>query len=144
MRSENPICAPRRVSDSPQCHSALKQFQRSSDCCLLFLDLSRYIVERFLFRSLSPPGHRRCDVLGFLSVGSVSSSSILQIFRDAGHLWWRLCLSFCPIGLFSRLWHAQGSISTGVFEGGCRPLTLTRGSQTAYQLITFNQSERYK
>ena len=45
--------------------------------------ISRKIVERFLFPSLSLPGDRCCDVLDFVPAGSVSSSSTLQIFRDA-------------------------------------------------------------
>ena len=48
-------------------------------------------VERFLFPRLSPPGDRGRDVLGFVPAVSVSSSSTLQIFRDASHSWWLLC-----------------------------------------------------
>ena len=40
------------------------------------------IAERFLCEYISPSGDRLCDVLGFVSAGSVSSSSALQIFRD--------------------------------------------------------------
>ena len=35
---------------------------------------------------LSPPGDRWCDELGFVPAGSVSSSSILEIFRDARYV----------------------------------------------------------
>ena len=50
-----------------------------------FLVLSRKIVEHFLFPRLSPPGDRRCDVLSFVSASCVSSSTALQILRDASH-----------------------------------------------------------
>ena len=33
-----------------------------------------------------------CNVLGFVCICSVSSSSTLQIFWDPSHLWWLLCL----------------------------------------------------
>ena len=46
----------------------------------------------YLVPRLSPPGDRRYDVLGFVSAGSVSSSSTLQIFPDASHLLWLLNL----------------------------------------------------
>ena len=43
-----------------------------------------------------------CDVLGFVLAGSVSSSSTLQIFRDASRLWW---LPRPPVYLLCRfLW----------------------------------------
>ena len=44
------------------------------------------VDKRFLFLCLSPPGDRWCDALGFVPAGSVSSSSPLQIFRDATRL----------------------------------------------------------
>ena len=68
----------------------LKQFQCWSDWWHPFLIFSRKMVERFLFLRLSPPGDRWCNVLG-----SVSSSSTLQIFQDATHLWWLLCPPVC-------------------------------------------------
>ena len=39
-----------------------------------------------------------CDVLGFVCICSVSSSSTLQIFWDASHLWWLLCPPICQLG----------------------------------------------
>ena len=57
---------------------------------------------------LSLPGHRWGDALGFVPAGSVSSSSRLQIFSDANHLW---CLIFPPVyllGHFPSLRHIQG------------------------------------
>ena len=66
----------------------LKQLHCWSDCRWPFLVLTKKIVERFLFLSLSPPGDRWCDFLGFVPADSVSSSSTLQIFRDATRLWW--------------------------------------------------------
>ena len=49
------------------------------------LVLSRKIVDCFFFSRHSPPGDRWFDFLGFVPVGSVSSSSTLQFFRDASH-----------------------------------------------------------
>ena len=60
-------------------HRSVKQFL----CCLIvdvFFSSSK-IGERFLFLRLSPPGDQRCDVRGFVSSGSVSSSSKLRIYR---------------------------------------------------------------
>ena len=54
---------------------------------------------------------------------SVSSSSTLQIFREASHLWGLLCPSVYLIDHFPPFWHVQGSTPTEVFEGGYRPLT---------------------
>ena len=72
------------------------------------------IVERLLFLCFSP---RLCPVLGFVSTGSVSSSSTLQIFGDASHLWrllHRLSFPLCP---FLWLRRVQDSTSTRVLEG---------------------------
>ena len=55
--------------------------------------------------------------------GNISSSSTLQIFREASHLWGLLCPSVYLIDRFPPLWHVQGSTPTEVFKGGCRPLT---------------------
>ena len=52
----------------------------------------------------------------------VSSSSKLQIFQDASHLWGLLYLPFYLLGHFPSLQHVQGCTSTGVVEGGCWPL----------------------
>ena len=53
------------------------------------------IVERFLFLRLSRPGGSMVWLLGFVSAGSVSSSSTPQIFRDTKHVW-LLCPPLCP------------------------------------------------
>ena len=66
MRSKKPICAPPHLSEV-SLTLPLKRWPS--------LVLSRKIVERFLSPRLSPPGGRRCDVLGFVPAGSVSSSS---------------------------------------------------------------------
>ena len=151
MRSEKPICAPSRLSEvSPVL--PLKRFQCSSDwrwpsfvlskkivSRFLFqslsppgdqwsdwrwpsLVLSKKIVSRFLFQSLSPPGDQWCDVFGFVPGGSVSSFSTLQIFWKAKHLRGLLWPPVYLLGRFPSLRHVQGSTPTGVFEGGCRPL----------------------
>ena len=109
MRSENPICAPSRFSDVSR-KVPWKQFQCSSDWRWHSLVLSRKIIQRFLFPRLSPPGNRWCNVLGFVPVGSVSSSSTLQIFRDASHLWGLLCPPVYLLGHFPSLWHVQENI----------------------------------
>ena len=54
--------------------------------------LSREVVDHCPLISLCSPGDRwRCNVIGFVPAGSVSSSSTFQIFRNASHLWWLLC-----------------------------------------------------
>ena len=55
--------------------------------------------------------------------GSVSSSSTLQIFWDASHLWWMLCLPVYLLSHFPSLQHVQGSTSTVVLKGRGWPLT---------------------
>ena len=45
------------------------------------------IVYHFLFPCLSPPGDQWCYVLGIVPAGNVSSSSTLQLFWDARHMW---------------------------------------------------------
>ena len=88
------------------------------------LVLSRKIVSYFLFPHLAPPCDRRCDVLGFVPTGNVSSTSTLHIFREAHYLWGLLCLpGVYLVSHFPSLRRVQGSTPTGVFEGGCRPLT---------------------
>ena len=87
------------------------------------LVLSGKIVYRFFFPRLSPPGDRWCDVLGFVTAGSVSSSSTLLIFQEASHLWGLLCPPVYHLGNFLSLWHVQSSTPTAVFEGGRGPLT---------------------
>ena len=61
----------------------LKQLQCLSDCRWPSLVLSRKIVERFHFPRLSPPDDRWCNIIGSVPAGSVSSTSTLQIFREA-------------------------------------------------------------
>ena len=64
-----------------------------------------------------------CNVLGFVSTGSVSSFSTLQIFWEASHLWGLLCPPVYLLSHFPPLRHVQGSTPTGVFKGGCWPST---------------------
>ena len=57
-------------------------------------------------------GDRWCGVLGFVPAGSASSSSTIQIFRDASHLRWLLCAPVSLLGYFlysgmSRAAHPQ-------------------------------------
>ena len=90
IRSERPLimrCCTRSLKNVSTT-LPLKQFQCSSDWRRLSLVLARKVFERFLFPCLSSPGDRRCVVLGYVLVGRVSSSSTLQIFWDANHLWW--------------------------------------------------------
>ena len=54
---------------------------------------------------------------------NVSSSSTLQIFREASRLWGLLCPPVYLLGPFPSLRHVQGNTPTGGFEGGCRPST---------------------
>ena len=115
MRSENPICAPSRLSEASPTLS-LKHSQCSSDWRWPSLVLLRKIVQRFLFPRLSPPGDRWSDALGFVHTGSVSSISTLQTFRDASHLWWLLCPPVYLLCHFPLFHHVQGSTPTGVFE----------------------------
>ena len=76
----------------------------------------------FSFFSLVLLGDRRCDILGFAPAGSVSSTSTLEIPRDASrHVWWLLCLQIYPLlGYFPWIRNVQYRISTWVFEGGYR------------------------
>ena len=63
-----------------------------------------------------------CDVLGFVLAGSVSSSSTLQVFREASYLWGLLCPPVNLLGRFPSLRHVHGSSPTEVVEVECRPL----------------------
>ena len=72
--------------------------------------------------------------------GSVSSSSALQIFQGASHLWWLLCPTVYLLSHFLWLWHLQGNTSTGVFKGGCPTLTSDSLGFTAYFLILIASS----
>jgi len=76
----------------------------------------------FSFFSLVLLSDRRCDILGFAPAGSDSSTSTLEITRDASwHVWWLLCLQIYPLlGYFPWIWNLQYRISTWVFEGGYR------------------------
>ena len=64
---------------------SMKQFQCWSGWWWPFLVLSRKVVSRFLFLSLSSPSERWRDVFGFVPAGCVSSSLKLQIFRNTSH-----------------------------------------------------------
>ena len=119
MCLEKPIWAPPHLSEtevSKMLPLSLKQSQCLSDWRRPSLVLSRKsLFPRFLFPRLSSPGHWWCDVLGFVPAGSVSSSSTLQIFREASHLWGLLCPPVYLLSRFLSLWHDQGSTPTGVF-----------------------------
>ena len=76
---------------SGPCVALNQLFQCWFDSRRPFLVLLGKIVERFHFLRLSPAGDRWCDVLGFVAAVNDSSSSTLQIFRDASCLRWLLC-----------------------------------------------------
>ena len=68
---------------------------------------------------------------GFVPAGNVSSSSTIQILRDANHWWWLLSVlvHICSvISLHSSMSKAI-IISTRVFEGGCRTRCLLQSLQ---------------
>ena len=72
---------------------------------------------------LSPPGDQWCDVLGFVLTGSVSSSSTLQVFREAiSHLWGWLDPPVYLLSHSPSLHHVWGGTPTGVFKGGRWPI----------------------
>ena len=71
-------------------------------------------IKHFLFPCLSPPGEHWCCVLSFVPAGSISSSSTCQIFWDASHLWWLLCLTVCLLGDFPSLQDVLGSTPTWI------------------------------
>ena len=122
MRSEKPICAPPCLSEV----SPTVAFETVPMFVWLTMALSHPFKEDRLakrFQRLSLPGDRWCDVLGFVPAGSVSSSSTFWIFQEASHLWGLFCLPVYLLGCFPSIRHAQGSIPTGVFKGGCQPLT---------------------
>ena len=124
VRSEKPICAPLRPTEgSPTL--PLKQFQCSLDGRRSSLVHQGRSSSASFFSRLSPLGDRWCDVLDFVPAGSVSSSSTLQVFREASHLWGLLSPPVYLIGHCRFFRHVQGNTPTGVFEGGCRSLTLS-------------------
>ena len=87
-----PICSPPHFSEvSPVL--PLKHFQCWTDWWWLFLVLSVKVVKCFLFLCLSPLDVPWCEVLCFVPADNVSSSSKLQIFKDASHLWRPLAVS---------------------------------------------------
>ena len=61
-----------------------------------------------------PPGDYGVMSLALFPIGSVSNSSILQIFRDASDLRWLLFPPVYLLGHFPSLWHVQGSTPTAV------------------------------
>ena len=125
------LCArisPYALHPDRQKFSQLCLWNNSSKICLIDdVPLSFLKEDRRMFPLSTPfsprPGDRWCDVLGNMHEGSVSSSSILQIFRDASHLRWLLWPQVYLLCRFPSLRHVQGSTPTGIFEGGCRPLT---------------------
>ena len=122
MRSEKPICAPSRLSQTfPQCclwngsnvrlieDGPLSSFQGRSSGASSFNASLLQAISGMMFLALP--------------AGSVSSFSTLQIFREASHLWGLLCPPVVLLGRFPSLLHIQDSTPPGVFEGGCRPST---------------------
>ena len=104
----------------------------------LMTALSRPFKEKYLVLPLSMSlslDDRWCKVFGFVSTGSVSSST-LQIFWDASHSWGLLCSPIYLLGHFPRLRHIQGSTSTGVFKGGWQTVAY------ATHTDTWRQTER--
>ena len=75
----------------------LKRFQSLSDWQRPSLIPSKEDCLALLFPRFSSPGDQWCDVLGFVPTCSVLSSSTLQIFWDARHLWGLLCLPVYPL-----------------------------------------------
>ena len=100
----NPACDPSHLSDV-FFQFPLKRFQCSSNCRWPSLVVSKKSVEHFLFPRFSPPGDRWCNVLGFMPAGGGSSSSTVQIFREAGHL--------CVL-LWRQFIHSVVSLHSGV------------------------------
>ena len=114
MRSEQPICAPPHLSEVFQsCLWNNSNVRRTFKEDRLALLLSTLLSSRWSMMWC----------LWFVSAGSVSSSSTLQVFRGASHLWELLCPPVYLLSHFLSLRHVQGSTSTGIFKGGCRPLT---------------------
>ena len=74
--SGKPTCAPLFQKTTPPIAVPLKQLPTFVwlHCRWPFRVLSRKITEHFLFLSLSPPGDRSCDVLGFVPLGCVPNS----------------------------------------------------------------------
>ena len=89
--------------------------------CGLFSSFLRKIVDRFLLLRLFPPGDQCCVVLGFVSAGNVSSSSILQIFRDTCDGSFARQSICSVISLCSGM--SMAVTPQGVLEGGCGALT---------------------
>ena len=116
MHSEKPmICTPPRLSEvSPTL--PLKWFQCSSDW-----QWPSIILSSFLFQCPSLLGHQRCDVLGFVPTGSVSSFSTLPIFWEA------LVTVALPASLSAQSFPftpaCPGQYTHWSFEGGCWPST---------------------
>ena len=46
-----------------------------------------------------------------------------QHVRRTSHLWWLHFLPISRLSQFHSFWHVRGRTPTGVFKGGCRPLT---------------------
>ena len=119
MPSEKSICAPSRLSEvSPRL--PLKRFQCSSDWRWPSLVLSRRSSSTSFFNASL---FQAINGMMSLALCPLWSSSTLEIFREASHLWVLLCPPVCLLGHFPSLRHVQGSTPTGVFKGGCRPST---------------------
>ena len=130
------------------CISAPVPFETIPMFVLLTMALSYPFKKDRLALPLSTPlSSRRSMVwcLWLVPAGSVSSSSTPQIFREASHLWGLLCPPVYLLGRFPSLRHAQGSTPTGVFEGGCRPLTYSNlGFPFHFSLLVASSSNQWR
>ena len=67
--------------------------------------------------------YRCCGIHGFAPAGKVSRASILQLFRDASHLWWLLCQLVYLLDHFSRFRQIQDRRPTWGSDEGWRALS---------------------
>ena len=137
------------------CISAPVPFETIPMFVLLTMALSYPFKKDRLALPLSTPLSSRKSMvwcLWLVPAGSVSSSSTPQTFRGASHLWgllcppvWLLCPPVYLLGRFPSLRHAQGSTPTGVFEGGCRPLTYSNlGFPFHFSLLVASSSNQWR
>ena len=78
------------AGESPYAHRPMCQqfLQHCPETVPVFLRLVMVclFLSTFLFLHVSSPGDQWCNGLGFVYIGTVSSSSTLQIFSDASYL----------------------------------------------------------
>ena len=91
MHSEKPII----MCSTPSLRSFLNvAFETAPVFVWLTVALSHLFNEALVHASLFQ-AINWCNVLGFVPASSVPSSTALQIFQDASHLWRLLCYLFC-------------------------------------------------